>query len=111
MPDNRLSERQIRILREVLAPFAASIEKIGLFGSRATGKARPNSDIDLVLYGLRDQKTLDRIHTLFTESLLPVTVDVQAYDLIQYQPLKQHIDDHMQPLFTQADLLKENSAE
>jgi len=107
MVEHGLTSGQLEIIRHILAPFAASIEKAGLFGSRATGSARPNSDIDLVLYGLQDQKILDRIHTLFTESLLPFTVDVQAYDLVKYPPLKTHIDAHMQPLFTRADLIQE----
>jgi hypothetical protein len=34
---------------------------------------------------------------------------VQAYDLLKYQPLKKHIDDHMQPLFSGKDLLKETA--
>jgi predicted nucleotidyltransferase len=95
---------QIEIIRQTIAPFAGSIEKAGLFGSRATGNSKPNSDIDLVLYGLSDQKILDRIHTLFTESKLPVTVDVQAYDLIKYPPLKKHIDEVVKILFTKEDL-------
>ncbi len=110
MADHGLNPNQILLICHALAPFADAIEQVGLFGSRATGTARLNSDVDLVLYGLRDQRTLDRIHTVFTESLLPFTVDVQAYDLIKYPPLRKHIDDCMQPLFTRQDLLKEKLA-
>lgn len=105
MADHGLSPDHLVAIRRVLAPFAHSIDAVGLFGSRATGRARHNSDVDLVLYGDLDTAAVDRIYTLFAESLLPFTVDVQAYRLIAYPPLKQHIDDHMQPLFTQADLL------
>lgn len=104
MDKHGLTLSQIEAIRGILCPFAADIEKAGLFGSRAMGNARQNSDIDLVIYGLKDQKKLDRIHTMFTESLLPFTVDVKSYDLLQYAPLKLHIDQCMQLLFTQTDL-------
>jgi predicted nucleotidyltransferase len=102
---HQLSPQQLAVLRAVLAPFADKIELVGIFGSRATGMARPNSDIDLVLYGDVEAAVVDRLRTLFTESLLAITVDLQAYQAITYPALKQHIDAVMQPLFTQQDLL------
>jgi hypothetical protein len=67
--------------------------------------ARPNSDIDLVLYGDVEAAVVDRLRTLFSESLLAITVDLQAYQAITDPALKQHIDAVMQPLFTQQELL------
>jgi len=107
MPKHGLTERQLKIVHDILVPYAGKIERVGLFGSRATGTARANSDIDLVLYGELDEALVDRIWTLFNESLLPFTVDVQAYNLVKYPPLKNHIDNNMQPLFNRQDLLKE----
>ncbi len=72
--------RQRAILYDVLAPFAAGFDRVGLFGSRATGRASPQSDVDLVIYGADDPRLVDRLFTLFDESLLPVTVDVVDYD-------------------------------
>ncbi|WP_417905192.1 nucleotidyltransferase family protein [Candidatus Tisiphia endosymbiont of Micropterix aruncella] len=95
-----LSKEQLNILRNILLPFSKQIESVGLFGSRATGSYRPNSDIDIVIYGSLDEKTLDRIFTLLNDSNLPVKVDVQSYDLITYPPLKEHIDANMLLLFT-----------
>ena len=66
---------------------------------RLLGTHRPASDIDLVLYGTLDEAEAERIVTLFSESLLPYTVDVQVYHLITYPPLKTHIDASMLPLF------------
>lgn len=57
------------------------------------------------LYGDVDAAVVDRLRTLFTESLLAITVDLQAYQAITYPALKQHIDAVMQPLFTQQELL------
>lgn len=105
MIDHGLSSRQMAIIHDVLAPYGQRIRQVGVFGSRATGKARANSDVDLVLYGDVDEPTLDRIRTLFGESALAITVDVNAYGLISHGPLKQHIDAVMQPLFTRDELL------
>ena len=110
MSDHGLTPKHLAIIRATIMPFAASIERVGIFGSRATGVAKPNSDLDIVLYGRVNQETVNRIYTLFTVSYLPFTVDVQAYDLVKYPPLKQHIDDHMQLLFSREDLLKETNA-
>lgn len=105
MPDCNLNNSQLSIIKSILSPFASSIEKVGLFGSRATGAARENSDIDMVLYGDISEAEIRRIYTLFLESSLPVKVDVVAYNLVAYKPLKEHIDEKMKTLFTKQDLL------
>jgi predicted nucleotidyltransferase len=94
-----LSPTMLRTIHEVLKPYSAEIERVGLFGSRATGTYRDNSDIDLVLYGTFNEATLNRIVTLFKESTLPVTVDVVAYHLITHAPLREHIDRVVRTLF------------
>ena len=99
MSNNGLTLRDLETIQQVLKPFSAQIEQVGLFGSRATEAYRPNSDIDLVLYGdALDEQTIDRIGTLFAESSLPYKVDVKAYHLVNYLPLKEHIDTVFQPL-------------
>lgn len=110
MPDHGLSSDQLNIIRGVLSPYALVITQVGLFGSRALGTARPNSDIDLVLYGPLTEAMEDRIWTLFDESSLALKVDVSAYDLLSYPPLRLHIDEVMQPLFEQADLQPVNQS-
>ena len=86
-------------MRDVLRPFANTIESVGVFGSRAMGNARENSDIDLVIYGPISERQIDRLWTLFDESSLAVRVDVLAYNLIKHPPMRAHIDRFMQPLF------------
>jgi predicted nucleotidyltransferase len=105
-----LSAETLEQIRCILRPFANSIERVGIFGSRATGRMRPQSDIDLVIFGPVDQLTIDRLWTLFSESSLEYSVDVVGYDLISYQPLKQHIDAVEQTLFRQPDLLEPSSS-
>jgi uncharacterized protein len=99
-----ITPRQRRILRDVLRPFADEIESVGVFGSRAIGTARPNSDIDLVIYGTLTSRQVDRLWTLFNESSLEVTVDICAYQLISHAALRRHIDTEMVKLFERSDL-------
>lgn len=102
--DHGLTAKQLLTIKRILAPYADAITRVDLFGSRATGACRPDSDIDLVLHGQLGEKAVDRLWTLFHESNLPVTVDVMSYDLTTYQPLKAHMDEVRQPLFTRLDL-------
>ncbi len=105
MAEHGLTDEQVEILRKILSVYAGQIERVGLFGSRATGKYKPASDIDMVLYGTLGQADIDRLSTLFAESPLPVEVDVVAYDLVAYPPFKAHIDAVMRPLFEKRDLV------
>lgn len=64
-----------------------------LFGSRALGKAKRGSDVDLALKG----EDLDKVATeisgeLNDESPLPYFFDVIAYQSISNPALKAHID-------------------
>ncbi len=103
-----LTERQLKIIKRILAPFADKIDRVDLFGSRAKGDPRPNSDIDLVLQGDIDEKSVDRIWTLFNESSLALKVDVLVNDQIN-PALKNHIDLVRLPLFTRKELLQGKS--
>lgn len=99
-----LTTEQLELIREILAPYAAVISRVDLFGSRAQGTYRPYSDVDLVLRGNLDQQTVDRLWTLFSESALPFKVDILAYNLIHYPPLQAHIDQVSRTLLTHEDL-------
>ena len=98
-----LTQGQIDTIKKTIAPYAQGITQVGVFGSRATGKAKANSDIDLVVYGSITEATIRRLYTLFTESSLPVKVDIVGYNLVAYPPLKRHIDGNVKILFTQRD--------
>ncbi|CAO5673885.1 MAG: hypothetical protein CNLJKLNK_01372 [Holosporales bacterium] len=105
MTDDGLTPLQKTIIREILRPFVNKIDMVGLFGSRATGAYRDNSDIDMVIYGDLKEDDVNRLWTLFDASPLPIKVDIQAYSLITYPPLKKHIDEFMKPLFLKEELL------
>ena len=102
-PDHGLSARQVDLVRRILAPFADRIERVDLFGSRATGRHRPNSDVALSIRGSLLERDADRLWTLFRESALPVSVDVADYARIAHAPLRAHIDRVARPLFTRGD--------
>ena len=104
--DHGLTRKQLCTIRRILSPYADAITQVDLFGSRATGAYRPNSDIDLLLHGTLDQRAIDHLWTLFHESNLPISVDVKSYELTTYPPLKAHMDEVRQPLFSQQELKK-----
>ncbi len=106
MSHHGLTSQNLEAIKSILRPYATKIEKVALFGSRAVGTYRENSDIDMVIYGDLKESDIDRLYTLFDESTLPVKVDVNAYNLVDYPPLKAHIDTVMYPLLLQKDLLQ-----
>lgn len=100
-----LTPAHLTVIRDILSPWANVIERVAVFGSRATGRYKTYSDIDLVIYGHGiEQKTIDRLWTLFSESSLPYKVDIVAYELINEAPFKAHIDQFNQTLFSAEDL-------
>lgn len=102
--EHGLNRKHLAIIKRILRSQTVHIERVDLFGSRATGVYKKYSDVDLVLYGTIDAKTIDRLWTLFHESELPFKVDVHAYGLIDHGPLKEHIDEVRRILFTAKEL-------
>lgn len=94
-----LSAADKETLHEILNTAAKRIERVAVFGSRATGRYRPNSDLDLVLYGSVDAAICDRLWTLLQESSLPFSVDLVNYATITNPALRAHIDAVACPLF------------
>jgi len=70
------------------------VETAVMYGSRATGRFRPGSDIDLVLTGknLTNQIVLG-VHVELDDSNLPYMVDVVAEKDIRDENLKREIDE------------------
>jgi predicted nucleotidyltransferase len=86
-----LSDQDIRSLQEVFSRHA-SIEKAILYGSRAMGNQRYNSDIDLTLTGealnLSEQF---RIEQELDDLLLPYRIDLSLLSSISNPDLLDHI--------------------
>ena len=97
--DHGLSPKQLATVRRILEPWAGRITAVDVYGSRATGRWRQNSDLDLLLHGDLDDRTIDRLWTLFHESNLPFAVDVTSYDLTTHESLREHMDRVRRRLF------------
>ncbi len=82
--------------------FAAypELTAVTLFGSRATGKATPRSDLDLATHGITDHYRLGRLALDLEDMDIPQKCDVQAYESIGYPPLKRHIDEFGITIYT-----------
>ena len=90
--DIGLPPTTIQALESVFKQFAA-IDRVVLYGSRALGTHKPGSDIDLALFG--SEVTPDLIASiaiLIDDLLLPYTLDLTAYALIDNDALREHID-------------------
>ncbi len=61
-------------------------------GRRAIGACRPDSDMDLVIPGQLDARTINHQWTLFHESNLPVAVDVMRHGFTTCRPLREQTD-------------------
>lgn len=81
-----------RALLEAVFARHPRVSEVCLFGSRAMGTHRPESDVDLALYGDVDELLAARIASDLEELPLPYTFDVQAYPCIHERPLREHID-------------------
>ena len=68
------------------------ISKVVLFGSRAKGTAKHNSDIDLAIYGIDDDLLIEMIAMELEELPLPYKFDVKAFNSIKNLALSKHIE-------------------
>lgn len=79
------------LLKGILIKYP-SVNKAILFGSRAKGTARENSDIDIAIIGIDNDLDIEKIAMEFDELPLPYKFDVQAYSRIKNRALSEHID-------------------
>src|SRR5699024_6874022 len=70
------------------------IEQAFIFGSRALGKYKKGSDVDLVVTGENvTDKTIAKLNELLNETYpLPYFFDIVKYEKIQNEHLKKNID-------------------
>ena len=90
-PAISLSDRQSEIVSTILAQRLGKIGEVKVYGSRATGCARPGSDLDLVIYPPVSERDLTDLWLAFEESDLPITVDLTAWDRIVSPGLRAEI--------------------
>ena len=88
----QLSDRHRAIVDAILAREGQRIGRVKVFGSRATGRARPSSDLDLVVYPPASPNSLGDLRIALEESDLPIFVDVVAWDSIRSDRLRTEIE-------------------
>ena len=91
-----LTDSEIMSIQKILAGFS-EVREARIYGSRALGTHRVNSDIDLVVYGEIDRKILGQIMGALDELELPYLFDVTVYSDISHLPFKEHIDGVSKP--------------
>ena len=88
-----LFPHHVALLREVFARHAPPVERVDLFGSRAVGAGRANSDLDLVVSGTGvNGPLLDRLWTELNDLPIPLTIDVLADEGPMPAALRAHIE-------------------
>lgn len=90
-----LTKNDLDEMRKIFADFPA-VQKVVLFGSRATGRYKSGSDVDLALIGnhLTDGVASAIKGILEQESSMPYFFDVVAVNLLDHEALKRHIEEH-----------------
>ena len=69
-----------------------NITRAAVFGSRAKGTFRPNSDIDLVVWGELGEAPLSRLAAELDELPLPYLFDLKHAPSISSAPLREEIE-------------------
>ncbi|MEY2937109.1 MAG: hypothetical protein RL033_7858 [Pseudomonadota bacterium] len=91
LADAGLDARSTALVRSVLARYPA-VHEARIFGSRAMNRHRPESDVDLALFGDVDDMLANRIAGELDELPVPFTFDVCAYQQVAHAALREHID-------------------
>jgi predicted nucleotidyltransferase len=98
-----LPEAAIQAIQQVLAAHP-EVERAIVYGSRALGRQRPASDIDLTLLGpaLRPS-TLAQIEAELDDLLLPWMIDLSRLADLSHPPLLAHIHRVGQVLYSRPE--------
>jgi predicted nucleotidyltransferase len=98
-----LPEAAVTAIRQVLASHP-EVEAAILYGSRALGRHRPASDIDLTLLGPAiSAAVLARVDADLDDLLLSWIIDLSAYSAIRHPALLDHIQRAGVALYRRSD--------
>ena len=87
-----LPDKAIASLQQLFSTHP-QIEQVKLYGSRATGRFRPESDIDLTLIGASlNWPDLAQIENEIDDLLLPWKIDLSLFHLLDNPALRQNIE-------------------
>ena len=94
-----LNQKQLQQILHAIQSFPL-IEKVIIFGSRATGTNRPGSDIDLQVFTKAITFSIvNRLASALDDLPLPFLIDVVNYQTINNTALKENIDTKGKVLF------------
>jgi len=99
MSEFGLDDRTLQLIRGVLERHEG-IREARIFGSRAKGNYRRESDIDLAVFGDVDRVVASLVASELDALPLRFRFDVQAYGCIEHAALREHIDRVARPIFT-----------
>jgi predicted nucleotidyltransferase len=85
-----LTSQELDLLTQVFRRHP-EVTSAKLFGSRAKGTHRPDSDVDLAVWGDVDATRAEDIAADLDELPLPYRFEVQPFDLIKLPTLCDHI--------------------
>lgn len=91
MNEGDLAPATAEAIRKVLRSHG-EVREARLFGSRAKGRARPESDVDIAIFGTLDERGIEAIAEELDELPLPFHFDVLSYSSIKNRELRKHID-------------------
>lgn len=92
MNEYGLTESTMRQISEILSQYQA-VQVAKIYGSRAKGTYHERSDVDLAVIGNNlDRFTLSALQLAFSESDIPLIVDIHNYQEIKNPQLLDHID-------------------
>lgn len=94
-----LSSNSINKINSVFKQYS-EINEVVIFGSRAKGNHRDNSDIDLAIKGNNiNLSVLQQIEIKLDELYIPVSIDLVVYNKIENTDLTNHINRVGKPFY------------
>ena len=85
--DKKTRQRVLEVFKKY-----PSVEKAVIFGSRALGTHRPQSDIDIAVFGEMEEGLEGHLRQELDALSTPYLYDVIRYSLIENEKLKEHVD-------------------
>jgi predicted nucleotidyltransferase len=91
MTGTPLKDKELSLLMTVFQQHP-EITKVVLFGSRAKGKFKPGSDIDLAVEGISNGLQIEALALELNDLPLPYKFDLKSLGNIQNSALLEHIE-------------------
>jgi predicted nucleotidyltransferase len=84
-----INEKILKIIKDIIGKY--NVEKRVIFGSRARGNYRYNSDIDIAIFGTINRNDFNRLLDELMESDCIYKIDLVHFERISNEELKKDI--------------------